>query len=118
MRNVPFEDSLVGLGDVVDEVLGKFVVLGALLGALASSKDLAEGNSDGTPPGPLVERLVSVAVGYSVGSRDVGTPPVPLVGMLVSGVVGYSVGSRDVGTPPGLVVGRLASVALEYSVGI
>ena len=69
MRNVPFEDSLVGLGDVVDEVLGKFVVLGALLGALASSKDLAEGNSDGTPPGPLVGRLVSVAVGAPLGAR-------------------------------------------------
>ena len=69
----------------------------------------------GTPPGPLVGRLVSDAVGYSVGS--VGTPPGPLVGRLISDALGYSVGSRAVGTPPGPLVGMLASVAVGAPLG-
>jgi hypothetical protein len=104
MRKVPLLDSSVGLGDIVGVVVGTLVVVGA---SVLICNKLAEGNSDGTSPGPLV---------YSVG-RYVGTPPNPLVGRLLLVAMGNSVGSRDVGTPPNPLVGRLLLVAMGDSVG-
>jgi hypothetical protein len=105
MRNVPLVDSSVGFEDIVGVAVGTLVAFVMLV-----SRDLVEGNSD-----TLVGKMLFVAVGYSVGSKDAGTPGTSVGGMLFV-AVGCSVGSKDACTP-GTSVGGILFVAVGYSVG-